>query len=305
MSSRRASELASVALELLDHLDAMVAFWDRNQVCVFANKAYFNWFGKTPDQIIGGTMEELLGPIYPLNLPYIRAALAGERQQFERAIPTPGGGIRDSLATYTPYVVDGEVLGFFAHVADVTPLKQLERELELARAAAHQQATHDFLTGLPNRVLLVDRITQAIAGATRRREMVAVMSLDLDNLKMINDQYGHAAGDALLVEAATRLRKSLRDTDVLCRLGGDEFILVAPEIKSMAEVRSLAERLLGLLLHPVVVNGVELVPAASIGVAMYPSNGTTPEALLANSDAALYAAKKRGGRQFAVSEHMA
>jgi len=300
VSPREASEFSDIALELLNHLDAMVAFWDSNQVCVFANRAYVHWFGKTPDEIVGGTMEELLGPIYPLNLPYIRAALAGQRQQFERAIPTPGGGIRDSLATYTPYVVEGRVRGFFVHVADVTPLKNLERQLEAARANAHQLATHDFLTGLPNRVLLVDLITQAISAAAGKRDMVAVMSLDLDNLKAINDTHGHAAGDALLIEMASRLRVSLRASDVLSRLGGDEFVLVAPEMDSLPQILTLADRMLDLLEKPVHVKGLDLVPAASIGVAIYPTDGSTPDALLARSDEALYAAKKLGGRRYAL-----
>ena len=302
MEDNRNPTARNVVHELLDHIDAMAAFWDTNQVCVYANRAYYNWFGKTPDQIVGRTMKELLGPIYPLNLPYIRAALAGQRQQFERSIPAPNGEVRDSLATYTPYIVDGKVLGFFAHVVDVTPLKKLERALEAARARAEELATHDFLTGLPNRVLLEDRLSQAIASAARRDQMIAVISIDLDNLKAVNDAYGHAVGDSLLVEVAARLGRSLRASDVVSRLGGDEFVLVAPEIQSMAQVETLAGRMLALIEQPACVDGVQLVPAVSIGVAMYPRHGTNPETLLERSDGALYAAKKRGGSQYAMAE---
>jgi len=126
---RSREALGHIALNLVDHLDAMTAYWDLDQVCVFANKAYLAWFGKTTDQMIGITLQELLGPIYLKNLPYIRGAYEGHVQVFEREIPTPDGTTRHSLATYTPHVVDGRVRGIFVHVADVTPLKSLEREL--------------------------------------------------------------------------------------------------------------------------------------------------------------------------------
>ncbi len=107
----------------------MVAYWKADQTCAFANDAYREWFGRTPDEMLGMTMAELLGPIYPLNLPYIQAALAGRRQVFERRITLPTGEVKDSIATYTPDIVDGKVMGFSAHVADVTKPKQRERAL--------------------------------------------------------------------------------------------------------------------------------------------------------------------------------
>lgn len=123
-------QIADIAIEVVNHISAMVAYWDRNQVCLFANNAYHQWFGKSPETIIGSTMKELLGPLYELNLPYILRALQGDVQVFERAIPVPGNGIRHSLATYTPDIVDGTVRGFFVHVADVTSLKIAEIEVK-------------------------------------------------------------------------------------------------------------------------------------------------------------------------------
>ena len=162
--------LCEIVLNLVDHLDAMVAYWDINQTCVFANDAYRAWFGKSAGEVVGLTMQQLLGPLYAKNLPYIRAAYDGHRQVFEREIPTPGGDVRSSLATYTPHRVDGQVLGIFVHVADVTPLKKLERELNAAKDKAEYLATHDFLTGMPNRVLLMDRI--AVHALQRQRGSV-------------------------------------------------------------------------------------------------------------------------------------
>jgi PAS domain S-box-containing protein len=117
---------AATALRIVNHIPAMVAYWDENERCVFANAAYLEWFGRTPEQMIGITLEQLLGPIYPKNLPYIKAALAGERQVFERQIPIPSGGVRESIATYTPDIVDGRVRGFSIQVADVTGMKDRE-----------------------------------------------------------------------------------------------------------------------------------------------------------------------------------
>lgn len=110
----------------------MVAYWDSCQRCVFSNEAYREWFGRTPEEMVGMTMKELLGPLYERNLPYILAALNGETQVFERQIPLPGGGVRESIATYTPDIVDGVVRGMSVHVADVTILRQREAALERA-----------------------------------------------------------------------------------------------------------------------------------------------------------------------------
>ncbi|HSN25860.1 MAG TPA: PAS domain-containing protein, partial [Kofleriaceae bacterium] len=114
---------------------AMLAYWDRNQRCLFANQAYLHWFGRPPERMIGITMRELLGPLYELNLPHIEAALRGERQEFERAIPDPAGGPkRCALATYVPHVENGILHGFCVHVTEVTKLKRVEAELREAIA---------------------------------------------------------------------------------------------------------------------------------------------------------------------------
>ena len=123
---------APIALRVVNHISAMVAYWSADLKCVFSNDAYRDWFGRTPEEMVGMPMAELLGPLYEKNLPYIRGALAGKKQVFERQIPLPQGGARESIATYTPDVVDGVVLGFSVHVADVTALRR--REAALAQA---------------------------------------------------------------------------------------------------------------------------------------------------------------------------
>jgi diguanylate cyclase (GGDEF)-like protein/PAS domain S-box-containing protein len=294
-------DIHDIALFVVDNIPAMVAYWDINQTCLFANNTYLEWFGKTRDQMIGITMKELLGPIYSLNLPYILEALKGKVQVFEREIPTPNG-IRHSMATYTPDIIEGIVRGFIVHVADVTQLKKLESELIAAKEKAEVMATHDFLTGLPNRVLLNDRISTAIALAKRKGRMVAILSLDLDHFKQINDTYGHPEGDNLLKEFANRVRKNVYETDTLTRIGGDEFLLLAPEIRSKESVETLAKRILETVRQPVQFKTGTIIPTFSIGLALYPLNGVTPEALIASSDKGLYRSKQLGRNQFAWPE---
>ncbi len=125
-------DASQVALSVVNHIPAMVAYWDSEQRCVFSNDAYQKWFGRSPEQMRGMSLRELLGPIYEMNLPYITGALQGARQVFERQIKLPGGEVRETIATYTPDVVEGMVRGFSVHVADVTPLREREVALEQA-----------------------------------------------------------------------------------------------------------------------------------------------------------------------------
>jgi len=129
---------SEIALSVVNHISAMVAYWDRNQICVFSNDAYREWFGKSPEQMVGMSIRELLGPLYEKNLPYVLAALSGEKQVFERQIVLPTGEIRETITTYTPDIANGVVRGFSVHVADVTILR--EREMALKRAIEERDA---------------------------------------------------------------------------------------------------------------------------------------------------------------------
>ena len=292
---------AGLLAELIDHLDAMVAYWNEDRVCVIANAAYRDWFGKTKDEVVGMTMQQLLGPLYERNVPYIDAAFAGEKQVFEREIPLPGGaGSRHSLATYTPHRVDGRVKGIFVHVADVTQLKRLQVQLQQAKERAESLAGRDVLTRLPNRLLLQETVDRDIALAERTGRMLGVLAIDFDHFKRVNDRFGHAAGDLYLVEVAARLRGALRHGDVLFRTGGDEFVAVLPGLDSMKGFEVLVARLIAVVRAPVRMEGGIESPTVSIGAALYPQHGRTLSDLLAVADRALYAAKARGGDQYRI-----
>jgi diguanylate cyclase (GGDEF)-like protein len=166
--------------------------------------------------------------------------------------------------------------------------------LEAANHQLQQLATHDVLTGLPNRVILHDRLEQAIAHASREQHEFAVLLLDLDRFKVINDSLGHGAGDELLKEVALRLKSIVRSLDTLVRLGGDEFVIVMASIQTRDQVPAIATRAIEVLRPPIRLHGVDVRTSASIGIAFYPSDGVSVEMLLAHADSAMYSAKQSG-----------
>lgn len=172
---------------------------------------------------------------------------------------------------------------------DITERKRQEED---ARYLAH----HDTLTGLPNRRLLEDRLRQALYTAERRGESVAVMMIDLDNFKQVNDALGHRAGDAVLMEAARRVLACVRRADTLARHGGDEFVVVVAGARAPEDARIVAEKILRALEAPFAVEGREFAIGASIGVSVFPADAGEGEALLRNADVAMYRAKQSGRR---------
>jgi diguanylate cyclase (GGDEF)-like protein/PAS domain S-box-containing protein len=177
-------------------------------------------------------------------------------------------------------------------------------ELREANARARHLADHDALTGLPNRRLLEDRLTQALALSYRNRKQTAVMFVDHDRFKAVNDLLGHAAGDILLKEVAQRLVRQLRVGDTICRIGGDEFVVVLPELKRAADAAQVARKVLEQLSQPLMVEERELIVTPSIGIAVFPDDGRDAETLIRNSDAAMYHAKElgRANYQFFTAE---
>ena len=173
-------------------------------------------------------------------------------------------------------------------------LLEAERGLAESRRQLEYLAHHDALTGLANLVLLRQRTEAAIAGADRSGKGVALLFIDLDQFKEINDSLGHAAGDALLVHAARQLEQIVRHGDTVCRLGGDEFVIVLPDVRSMGEVVSVTDQIMGASTGSLMVNGHELPMAMSMGVAFYPHDATNFDTLLQSADIAMYQAKAAG-----------
>lgn len=182
---------------------------------------------------------------------------------------------------------DGRIIKFAAIFSDITEKKRKEEHV-------HNLAYYDSLTQLPNRRLLTDRLRHAMANANRQCIKLAVMFLDLDLFKGINDTLGHDAGDAVLVETAKRLQNCLREGDTVARLGGDEFVILMPELKEDADAARLASRLIAAVKAPLQVGGRELYVTTSVGIAVFPEDGKEAEALLKCADTAMYQAKQSG-----------
>ena len=174
---------------------------------------------------------------------------------------------------------------------DITERKRAEEQ-------SHHQAYHDALTDLPNRILFHDRLSLAILHAHRRKQWLAVMFIDLDHFKNVNDTLGHSAGDEVLVAVGDRLRSCLREEDTVARVGGDEFLVLLTGITRESDVAATARKLLKILAEPFSLKKRELFLSASIGVGLYPNDGTDAETLVANVDTAMYRAKEAGRNNF-------
>ena len=175
----------------------------------------------------------------------------------------------------------------------VIVFRDVGASLQTSRQMSHL-AQHDVLTGLPNRLLLDDRLTAAIALAHRRRKPLALLFLDVDGFKDVNDELGHATGDRVLQSIAARLSETLRHSDTVSRYGGDEFLIVLAEIAHADHASLVATKLLEAVAKPHVVDGQHIRVTVSIGISLYPEHGVAVEALIANADAAMYGAKRGG-----------
>ena len=181
----------------------------------------------------------------------------------------------------------GEITNYIGVFNDISARKQREAELEW-------RALHDPLTALPNRALLCDRLALSLEQARRSGKLVAVLALDLDGFKAVNDVHGHAAGDWLLKEVAMRLLGGVRSCDTVCRIGGDEFVVLCPDIESPRAGTMVADRILGALRPSFAFQDTSLSIGASIGIAFFPLHGSAGEELMLRADEAMYAAKQAG-----------
>lgn len=423
LTARNLAQASSLALSkserfitaVTDGLPGLIAYWDKDLVCRFANKPYRQWFAQTAPTVLGCAMVELLGqPLVTLNQPHIDRVLQGHPERFERHVTQPNGEPACLLTDYLPDVdTKGAVIGFFVLISNITPLKKAEVELKLAASvftsiiegimiidaggtvlsvnpaftqitgyspeeiigrvpaildAAQHEATafaamknqldtqghwegelrgqhkggaplierhslslirgadgepvryvsvfsditakwqqaqrtqhlalHDELTGLPNRHLLFERLGQSMALAQREARPLALLFLDLDGFKAVNDQLGHACGDEVLKHVAQTLLRLLRKSDTVARLGGDEFVLLIDNPLDQPEVAHLAERLIQAISAPMHLMGHTVVIGTSIGIAMLEHQGDSADLLMKRADLAMYAAKAAGKSRY-------
>ncbi len=394
-----------------DAIPSMIAYWDKDVRCQFANKPYISWFGKTPQEMLGMPMPIALGKkLFEENFSYIQGALAGEAQEFERDIRRPDGSTGHALANYLPdRDAQGNVNGFFALVTNISRLREADAAIRLSasvfeatmegimvtdaattivsvnpaffkltgygveevigckanilNSGRHEKAfftdmfrelgaskfwkgevwsrrkdgsnfleqlsisaicdlngqvsryvgvfsditekwdkeqiirhmaLNDSLTGLPNRSLLMERIGQLLVMSDRESRHIALMFLDLDGFKQVNDTWGHEIGDQVLKTVSARLLALLRTSDTVARLGGDEFVVLLNNFESRDSVARIAERIIEELNEPMMFDGKTAHVGASVGIALYQAEGVSAARLLKNADDAMYRAKAAG-----------
>ena len=202
-------------------------------------------------------------------------------------------GVDPSPAAPTPASQQAAQLRVRALARDNARLRAELARLGEVVAQVEQLAYHDELTGLPNRTLMMDRMNQAIAQSSRDGLRVAVLVLDLDRFKEVNDSLGHAAGDRLLCEVARRLSAAVREADTVARYGGDEFVLMLPRVRDGHSVGRVVRMLRDRLAAPMLIDGTSVTVGASVGIAIHPCDGDAPEDLLAKADARMYRDKER------------
>lgn len=190
---------------------------------------------------------------------------------------------------------DGKVTSTVGIARDITERKSIEQQIE-------HQAHYDTLTDLPNRSLFSDRLEQAIRLAHRQHEQLAVLFVDLDKFKPVNDNYGHAIGDILLQQVAQRMKDCLRDSDTVGRIGGDEFLVLLPHVESVDSATHIAEKLLQAISSPFRINRIDIEISCSIGIALYPTHGNTILELIQIADQAMYKAKNQQGNLVYVAD---
>jgi diguanylate cyclase (GGDEF)-like protein/PAS domain S-box-containing protein len=263
--------------------DAGIVFHE-DGIITDCNDAILRLTGYRHGELVGSEVMQYLPPQFR------EAAIEANQKGLER--PYESEIIAKDGSTI-PVEFEGRTLTFGGKMHRLSVVRDIRRRRE-SQARIDFLAHHDLLTGLPNRALLLDRLDFILASARRRGVKAALLFIDLDNFKTVNDSLGHAAGDALLKVIGARIPGVLRGVDVVSRHGGDEFLVVLPDLETEEGPIPVAEKLLATISEPVDLEGQSISVSPSIGIAMFPRDGGTPDVLIRNADAAMYLAKERG-----------
>ncbi|HOF88606.1 MAG TPA: diguanylate cyclase [Armatimonadota bacterium] len=282
---------------LAEHVSDLIWSIDMEGRITYVSPSIARMTGFTPEEVVGHTLTDVLAPA---SRDRAMRALAEEVEK-EHAAEDPNRSrvlelelrCKDGAMIWTEVTANflrddtGHPTGLLGVMRDITARKQAESRLSYL-------AYYDALTGLPNRLLLQDRLNRALARVQREQILVAVMLMDLDRFKEVNDTCGHSAGDRLLVLMARRLLDAVRDNDTVARLGGDEFSVILEEIHSRQIVHDVTQRILAAVASPAQIDGFDVSVTASIGIALWPGDADDPSDLLIKADRAMYVAKRSG-----------
>ncbi|MDC7223800.1 MAG: EAL domain-containing protein, partial [Spirochaetales bacterium] len=275
-----------------------LSYEDRDYKYQAVNDTYLTAFSLNREEIIGKSPRDLFGEEFfeEVLKPQYDKALQGGEAHFETWIEFPLLGKCFVDMSYHPYISEetSEIEGVVTKIDDITERYEAHENLR-------HLADHDILTGLPNRRKFGERLTRALFRSKRHDSQVAVFFIDLDRFKVINDSLGHSVGDMVLQEISNRLSRRIRTSDTLARSGGDEFLLLLEDFKSIKDVTVVCESFLEELTKPILLEGNELFVTASIGVALYPSDASDEKGLIQSADTAMYQAKKMGRNTYQLS----
>ncbi|HEV2755559.1 MAG TPA: EAL domain-containing protein [Actinomycetota bacterium] len=306
--ARRSAALVETQRRVLEESEArfrslvqnsgdVICIVDERCRALYASPAVAAVFGLDAEEVRGDDLLELVHPAEKATVGDALAGLVGSPRgtsaTLECRVVHPSGELKDLEVTATNLLDDPNVAGIVLNARDISQRKVAERDNEALQEQLAHQAFHDPLTGLANRALLRERLQHALARVTRSREPLAVMFIDLDEFKAVNDSMGHDAGDEILMAVAGRLRESVRPADTIARLGGDEFAILLEGMLSASEGPRVAERIIRTFTTPFELDGHPVSIGASIGLALKDGKEGTEE-LLGNADVAMYAAKARG-----------
>ncbi len=267
-------------------LPVLIAYIDTDFIFRFNNLAYEEWFRKPLNNITGSPVKEILGDAgFAIFYEHFQKLLNSKQMTYETIMYFQDEQERYVSVTLIPHIRDANMSGCFSLISDMTP-------------RINYLATHDSLTGLPNRSLFTARLSHALRRAHRNNTKVALLFLDLDHFKNVNDMLGHDVGDQLLIKVVERLKNCVYESDTIARLGGDEFIIILESVIESERVVTIAKKLCGDLANIFMLDEHELYITTSIGISIYPDDADNMQILMKNADMAMYRAKERGRNTF-------
>jgi len=291
-----ADEAREYAESIINTVREPLIALDQDLRVVKASRSFYNVFKVKPEETVGQLIYDLGNKQW--DIPKLRELLESilpqkttfDNYEVEHDFTTIGRRIMLLNARQIQRVSGKERIILLA-IEDITERKQSEEKIQ-------QMAFHDSLTGLPNRKLFSDRLGITLANAKRNQKKAGIVMIDLDNFKDVNDTLGHDVGDILLKATAERLSTALRKGDTVARFGGDEFVLILPDLEVIEDAIQVAQKIVDRFRKPFLIDTHQLVVTTSIGIAVYPNNGTDEGILLKNADIAMYQAKQAGRARY-------
>lgn len=293
---RRLREALQVRLVAIEAAAESFMITDRNGIIEYVNPAFTSMTGFAPEEAIGNKPNIVKSDLHPPEFyqELWATITAGQVWRGEITNRDRYGRIYiDSTAIAPVMNDDGEIIHYVAVKHDITERKEMEERME-------HMAHFDMLTGVPNRQLFFERLEQSISLARRHQERLALLFIDLDGFKEINDTLGHEAGDAVLREIAVRLHGEIRESDTVARVGGDEFVVLINTLQSSDNLEGIVRKLLDGITLPILLSGELHVIGASIGVSLFPEHGLTAASLLSRADSAMYQSKRAGKNRWTL-----